>query len=129
RSRRRECRRVSCHDRVHLCAAAEGRRHRGGLEGRLVHGSVGLLEGDEGGHARTPISRRTSTTLGAAAAPSPSTSACFPSPSGTTRRAIASLGAGRSGVLVSTGLRCARRRPGTEGYRGRLRPSLTVTTA
>ena len=32
-------------------------------------------------------------------------------------------------MLETTGLRCARRRPGTDGKRGKLSPSFTVTTA
>jgi len=59
----------------------------------------------------------------------PSTSASFAAPCGTASRTISSRCAGRSGRDVATGLDLARSRPGTDGKRGRLRPSRTPTTA
>ena len=72
--------------------AREGER----LQRRLVDLARGVLEVDEDAHA-TPICWSTSTTRGAAAAPSPSTSACLPSPSGTTSRSFSSRCSGRVG--------------------------------
>ena len=76
--------------------------------------AVRVLDVDEDAHT-TPISRITSTTRGAAAAPSPRISACLPSPSGTTSRSFSSRELGRSRRLRPSGLRCARSSPGTDG--------------
>ena len=99
---------------LHLASAPVGAREGERLQRRLVDLARGVLEVDEDAHA-TPICWSTSTTRGAAAAPSPSTSACLPSPSGTTSRSFSSRCSGRAGVRASSGFRCARSRPGTDG--------------
>src|SRR4029079_10912693 len=99
-------------------------RERQRLARQLV---VGALQEDER-HA-TPSCWSTSTTRGAAAGPSTRISACLRAPSGTTRRSFSSLDAGRATARTSTGFDLARSFAGTDGYRGRFRPSFTVTTA
>ena len=114
RRRRRLCRIDTSADRLHR-AAAEGTGEGQRLQRRLVDGAVPVLDVDQGRRHRIPISCSISTTRGAADAPSPRISACLPSPSGTTSRSFSSRASGRAGERVSTGFRCARRRPGTDG--------------
>src|SRR6266700_3844250 len=107
----------------------ERSRERESLQRRIGSFAFPLLDHDQYGHYATPILRIISTTAGAAGGPLPRTSARRPWPAGTTSRATSSLASGRGGVTAATGLRPARIRPGTEGYRGRFKPSLTVSTA
>src|SRR5438874_4688728 len=92
----------------------EPRRERQCLPRELVFGA---RHEDEDHDYTTPSSRRIPTTAGAASAPWPSTSTCLPEPGGKCSRTISRRGSGRTGVVVSTGLRLARSLPGTDGYR------------
>src|SRR5205807_9962419 len=118
----------ACHQRMHLAAAGQPAGEREGLQRHLLRRAVLVLDVDER-HATSPARRSTSTTAGAAAGPCPRISAWLVSPSGSFSRIFSTPGAVRFGLRVSSGFRLARRRPGTDGYRGRFSPSFTVTTA
>ncbi len=81
---------------------------------RLQRQVVVRLDEDEDAHA-TPSPCITSTTRGAAAAPSPRISACLPWPFGRTSRSFSSFESGRAGSTIASGFDFARSRPGTDG--------------
>src|SRR5207302_3350605 len=111
------------------------RVHRDGLwfaelacKGECLLRSIARVHQDDDSH-KTPAFCSISTTAGAAAEPAPSDSARRPWPAGTASFTGSRRGSGRVGMLSAMGLLRARILPGTEGYRGRFRPSFTVSTA
>src|SRR4029079_12464783 len=96
--------------------------------GRHDRAAVVLREHQDGAHA-TPRSTRTSTTAPAAPGPSPSTIRCDAC-SGGDRSSTSAWppGSPTASSASTTALRDARR-PFIVGYRGRLMPSFTPTTA
>ncbi len=102
------------HHGLERLAAGVAARERERLERELVELAVRMLHVREHHHA-TPSFWNSSTTAGAAAGPSPSTSAWRPRPGGTVSRTISSRGSLCAGSLASTGLRRARSFAGTEG--------------
>ena len=82
---------------------------------RLLRELVGRVLDQRKPHQTTPISCSTRTTAGAASGPVPSTSASLLAVCGSTRRTISSRLSARAGSLLTSGLRLARRRPGTDG--------------
>src|SRR5439155_22098664 len=119
---RAEQRRMDRH--AELTAERSGQNER--LEREAIGPTVDLLDEDQD-HDSTPRRWSSSTTAGAASGPVPITSAAAARSSG--RRSPVFVGpAGRcSGSTRSISFFRARSRPGTEGYRGRLMPSLTPT--
>ena len=77
----------------------------------------------------TPSSSSSATRAGTASTPDPSTSARLRVCAGTRSPRLRSPSGCQAGRLTSMAARLARSRPGSEGYRGRLMPSLTLTTA
>src|SRR4051812_49096326 len=96
---------------------------------RQAIGDVPVVFDDDEDHAINPSRRKTSTTRGAASGPSPRISTALACSTGTRRRIFAVVAAGRVGTIRSTSFFLARNRPGTDGYRGKFRPSRTLSTA
>src|SRR6266516_6260306 len=115
-------------DKRRLDGAAERTRERHRLERELVQRTAVVL-GDDEDHGATPSSRNSSATRGAASGPLPRICTGVPSSCGTISRTFSRPGSGRAGSSRSSSCFLARSRPGSDGYRGRLIPSLTLRTA
>src|SRR5207248_2630716 len=99
------------------------------LERGVGRRSLLVLDQREDHAGTTPRPRRTSTIAPAASGPVPRTRTSVGRSGGSISRTFVIPPSLLTGRMRSIGFCFARTRPGSEGYRGRLRPSLTVSTA